>query len=40
MLKRVRFVLVSTVLAVLCVAAPAAAEECVELQDVQFKHCI
>lgn len=40
MLRGVRFVLVSTLFTVVFGAVPAVADDCVEVPQVQFKHCL
>ena len=38
MFRTLRLAAISAVLAIVCIAPPAAAEECVEV--FQFKHCL
>lgn len=38
--RRARLVLSCAVLGVLALAPPATAEECVEVEVAQFKHCV
>lgn len=40
MSRRARIVLCCAVLGLLALAPPAAAEECVEVEVLQFKHCV
>ena len=40
MLRKARFVLVSTLLVIAFAAPATAGEECIEVPPIQFKHCL
>lgn len=40
MSRRVRLVLMAAFYATILVASPAGAQECVEVEALQFKHCV